>query len=95
MYGSIIAYKVMALELNASDIRGIDVVRTKIKEFAGSCQLFHKGIKLIVLDEADAMTNDAQFALRRVLRSMKNARFLLICNCVSKIIPALQSQCRC
>jgi len=94
MYGSTAAYKTMALELNASDTRGIDVVRNEIKEFAGTRQLFHKGIKLIVLDEADAMTNDAQFALRRVIEKYtKNARFCLICNYVSKIIPALQSRC--
>ena len=84
----------MALELNASDSRGIDVVRNEIKEFAGTRQLFHKGIKLIILDEADAMTSDAQFALRRVIeKHYKNARFCLICNYVSKIIPALQSRC--
>ena len=94
MYGSTAAYSSMALELNASDARGIDVVRNEIKEFAGTRQLFHKGIKLIILDEADAMTSDAQFALRRVIeKHTKNARFCLICNYVSKIIPALQSRC--
>lgn len=94
MYGSTKAYSSMALELNASDSRGIDVVRNEIKEFAGTRQLFHKGIKLIILDEADAMTSDAQFALRRVIEKYtKNARFCLICNYVSKIIPALQSRC--
>jgi len=70
------------------------VVRNEIKEFAGTRQLFNKGIKLIILDEADAMTSDAQFALRRVIEKYtKNARFCLICNYVSKIIPALQSRC--
>jgi len=94
MYGSTAAYSSMALELNASDSRGIDVVRNEIKEFAGTRQLFNKGIKLIILDEADAMTNDAQFALRRVIeKHTRNARFCLICNYVSKIIPALQSRC--
>ena len=94
MYGSAAAYNAMALELNASDARGIDVVREQIKEFAGTQQLFHGGIKLIVLDEADAMTSDAQFALRRIIEKYtKNARFCLICNYVSKIIPALQSRC--
>ena len=94
MYGSAAAYSSMALELNASDSRGIDVVRNEIKEFAGTRQLFHRGIKLIILDEADAMTSDAQFALRRVIeKHTKNARFCLICNYVSKIIPALQSRC--
>ncbi|CAB9516581.1 factor C small subunit [Seminavis robusta] len=94
MYGSHAAYKSMTLELNASDARGIDVVRNQIKEFAGTKQLFSKGIKLIILDECDAMTNDAQFALRRIIEKYtSNARFCLICNYVSKIIPALQSRC--
>jgi replication factor C subunit 3/5 len=93
MYGSS-KYSSMTLELNASDARGIDVVRNEIKEFAGTKQLFSKGVKLIILDEADAMTSDAQFALRRVIEKYaKNARFCLICNYVSKIIPALQSRC--
>ena len=93
MYGAK-AYSSMALELNASDARGIDVIRNEIKEFAGTRQLFNKGVKLVILDEADAMTNDAQFALRRVIEKYtKNARFCLICNYVSKIIPARQSRC--
>jgi replication factor C subunit 3/5 len=93
MYGPS-KYCSMTLELNASDARGIDVVRNEIKEFAATKQLFSKGIKLIILDEADAMTSDAQFALRRVIEKYaKNARFCLICNYVSKIIPALQSRC--
>jgi DNA polymerase III delta prime subunit len=55
-----------AVQLNASDDRGIDVVREQIKSFAGTRKLFSAGgVKLVVLDEADAMTNDAQFALRR------------------------------
>jgi len=84
----------MTLELNASDARGIDVVRNEIKEFAGTRQLFSRGTKMIILDEADAMTSDAQFALRRIIEKFsRNARFCLICNYVSKIIPALQSRC--
>jgi len=87
-------YKSMTLELNASDARGIDVVRNEIKEFAGTKQLFTQGIKLIILDEADAMTSDAQFALRRIMEKYtKNCRFCLIGNYVSKVIPALQSRC--
>jgi replication factor C subunit 3/5 len=94
MYGGSKEYSSMTLELNASDQRGIDVVRNEIKEFAGTQQLFKKGVKLIILDEADAMTSDAQFALRRIIEKYtKNARFCLICNYVSKIIPALQSRC--
>jgi replication factor C subunit 3/5 len=92
LYGP--SYSNMTLELNASDDRGIDVVREQIKSFAGTQKLFSKGVKLIILDEADAMTADAQFALRRVIEKYaKNARFCLICNYVSKIIPALQSRC--
>jgi replication factor C subunit 3/5 len=92
MYGP--TYKSMTLELNASDDRGIDVVRNEIKEFASSRRLFSTGIKLIILDEADMMTNDAQFALRRVIEKYtSNCRFCLICNYVNKIIPALQSRC--
>nr|CCA21065.1 replication factor C subunit 5 putative [Albugo laibachii Nc14] len=84
----------MVLELNASDDRGIDVVRNQIKEFAGTKKLFSSGAKLIILDEADSMTNDAQFSLRRVIEKYtKHTRFCLICNYVSKIIPALQSRC--
>ncbi|KAL7567814.1 hypothetical protein ACA910_000565 [Epithemia clementina (nom. ined.)] len=87
-------YRSMTLELNASDARGIDVVRNEIKEFAGTKQLFTNGIKLIILDEADAMTSDAQFALRRIMEKFtRNCRFCLIGNYVSKIIPALQSRC--
>lgn len=87
----------MVLELNASDERGIDVVRQQIQDFA-STQSFSFGakasVKLVLLDEADAMTKDAQFALRRVIeRYTKNTRFALICNNVNKIIPALQSRC--
>jgi len=55
----------MTLELNASDDRGIDVVREQIKEFAGTKKLFSSGVKLVILDEADAMTSEAQSALRR------------------------------
>lgn len=58
-------WRQMVLELNASDDRGIDVVRDQIKSFAGTRKLFSSGVKLIILDEADAMTNEAQFALRR------------------------------
>ena len=55
----------MTLVLNASDDRGIGVVRDQIKGFAGTKKLFSTGVKLVILDEADAMTSDAQFALRR------------------------------
>ena len=84
----------MVLELNASDARGIDTVKNEIQTFASTRKLFSSGIKLIILDEADNMTKDAQMALRRVIEKYtKNCRFCLICNYASKIIPALQSRC--
>ncbi|GER49174.1 replication factor C subunit [Striga asiatica] len=85
----------MVLELNASDDRGIDVVRQQIQDFA-STQSFSFGakssVKLVLLDESDAMTKDAQFALL-IEKYTKSTRFALICNNVNKIIPALQSRC--
>ncbi|CAM6114687.1 unnamed protein product [Calypogeia fissa] len=87
----------MILELNASDDRGIDVVRNQVQDFASTQSITFGtkiNVKLIILDEADAMTKDAQFALRRIIEKYtKNTRFCLICNYVSKIIPALQSRC--
>ncbi|KAJ2502115.1 Subunit of heteropentameric Replication factor C (RF-C) [Coemansia sp. RSA 1972] len=84
----------MVLELNASDDRGIDVIRNEIKTFASTRTVFSSGLKLVILDEADAMTTPAQAALRRVIEKYtKNVRFCIICNYVSKIIPAVQSRC--
>lgn len=81
-------------QLNASDDRGIDVVRDQIKEFASTRSVFSSAFKLIVLDEADALTKVAQAALRRIIEMYsKSTRFCLICNYVSNIIPALQSRC--
>ncbi|XP_010521268.1 PREDICTED: replication factor C subunit 5 [Tarenaya hassleriana] len=95
LYGA--QYHNMILELNASDDRGIDVVRQQIQDFASTQSFSFSGkssVKLVLLDEADAMTKDAQFALRRVIEKYtKNTRFALICNHVNKIIPALQSRC--
>jgi replication factor C subunit 3/5 len=85
----------MVLELNASDARGIDVARDQIKEFVSMRHLFaqHQP-KLVILDEADNMTQATQFALRRIIEQFaSNARFCLICNYSSQIIPALQSRC--
>lgn len=87
-------YKNMVLELNASDDRGIDVVRDQIKNFASTRQIFTTGFKLIILDEADAMTNVAQNALRRVIEKFtKNTRFCILANYSNKINPALLSRC--
>lgn len=84
----------MVLELNASDDRGIGIVHGQILNFASTRTIFKSGFKLIILDEADAMTNDAQNALRRIIEKFTdNVRFCLICNYLSKIIPALQSRC--
>ncbi|KAG8966708.1 Subunit of heteropentameric Replication factor C (RF-C) [Tulasnella sp. 419] len=87
-------WKKFILELNASDDRGIDVVREQIKNFAETRTLFKQGFKLIILDEADMMTNAAQAALRRIIEQYtKNVRFCIICNYVNKIAPAIQSRC--
>merc|ERR1719261_1897738 len=84
----------MTLELNASDERSINEVRERIKTFASTQQMFTKCLKLVILDEADSMTKDAQFSLRRIVEQYtKNTRFILICNYLNKIIPAIQSRC--
>ena len=108
IYGS--NYNSMILELNGSDDRGINVVREQIKNFSATdskissilCQsndepniIINNNIKLVILDEADAMTYDAQFALRRVIELYTDStRFCLICNYLTKIIPAIQSRCQ-
>ncbi|KAK5382411.1 Subunit of heteropentameric Replication factor C (RF-C) [Exophiala xenobiotica] len=98
----------MVLELNASDDRGIDVVREQIKTFASTKQIFSSStqqsstaakfglgaFKLIILDEADAMTSAAQMALRRIMEKYTaNTRFCIIANYTHKLSPALLSRC--
>lgn len=98
----------MVLELNASDDRGIDVVREQIKTFASTKQIFSSStqqgsttakfglgaFKLIILDEADAMTSAAQMALRRIMEKYTaNTRFCVIANYTHKLSPALLSRC--
>ncbi len=82
------------LETNASDERGINIIRGKIKEFARTKPIGDIGFKIIFLDEADALTQEAQQALRRTMEKYANTtRFILSCNYSSKIIPPIQSRC--
>ena len=91
LYGD--EWKQNFMETNASDERGIDVVRDRIKDFARTKPV-NAEYKIIFLDEADALTTDAQQALRRTMEQFsENARFILSCNYSSKIIDPIQSRC--
>lgn len=82
------------LELNASDARGIDVIRGIVKDFARTMPLGDVPFKILVLDEADALTQEAQQALRRTMeRFTRTCRFILVVNYSSKIIEPIQSRC--
>ncbi|MHA1506530.1 MAG: replication factor C small subunit [Candidatus Asgardarchaeia archaeon] len=92
LYGD--AWRRNYLELNASDARGIDVIRTTVKDFARTLPFGDVPFKIIVLDEADNLTPDAQQALRRTMEQyVSTCRFCLICNYSSKIIEPIQSRC--
>ena len=84
--------KELIIHLNASDDRGIDVVRNQIQQFVKSRPLFLKGLKFIILDEVDYMTKTAQQALRHLIQEYTNVRFFLICNYISKIDSNLQTE---
>jgi len=87
-------YRDSLLEMNASDERGIDVVREKIKDYARTMALADVPFKIIFLDEADSLTPDAQNALRRTMELYASTtRFILSCNYSSKIIAPIQSRC--
>ncbi len=82
------------LELNASDERGIDVIRVKVKDFARTRAIGEVPFKIIYLDECDALTREAQQALRRTMENYtQTCRFILSCNYSSKIIDPIQSRC--
>ena len=85
--------KNLMIHLNASDERGIDIIRNQINSFVNSNSLFNEGMKFVILDEVDYMTKNAQTALRYLLQSYKpNVRFCLICNYISRIDEALQNE---
>ncbi len=92
LFGS--AWRENYLELNASDERGIEVVRQKVKDFARTKALDNIPFKVIFLDEADALTKEAQQALRRTMENYTNTcRFIMSCNYSSRIIDPIQSRC--
>lgn len=84
------------IHLNASDERGIDIIRNQIQQFVKSKNFFEVGIKFVILDEVDYMTKNAQQALKYLMQSTNyNVRFCLICNYISKLIDSLQSEFIC
>lgn len=85
--------KGLVIHLNASDERGIDIIRNQINKFVNSKTLFNEGIKFVILDEVDYMTKNAQQALCYLLqRQTENVRFCLICNYISRIEEQLQNE---
>ena len=85
--------KGLMIHLNASDERGIDIIRSQIHQFVNSNSLFYNGIKFVILDEVDYMTKNAQQALKYLLQGFNNnVRFCLICNYISRIDESLQTE---
>jgi DNA polymerase III delta prime subunit len=85
--------KGLMIHLNASDERGIDIIRNQINQFVNTKNLFNQGMKFVILDEVDYMTKNAQQALRYLLQSYSNnVRFCLICNYISRIDEGLQNE---
>jgi replication factor C subunit 3/5 len=85
--------KELMIHLNASDERGIDIIRSQINQFVNSKTLFNHGMKFVILDEVDYMTKNAQQALRYLLQNYSNSvRFCLICNYISRIDEGLQNE---
>jgi replication factor C subunit 3/5 len=85
--------KELMIHLNASDERGIDIIRSQINQFVNSKTLFNYGMKFVILDEVDYMTKNAQQALRYLLQNYSNSvRFCLICNYISRIDEGLQNE---
>jgi len=85
--------KGLVIHLNASDERGIDIIRSQISQFVNSKALFNQGMKFVILDEVDYMTKNAQQALRYLLQSYSSGvRFCLICNYISRIDEGLQNE---
>lgn len=85
--------KGLLIHLNASDERGIDIIRNQINQFVNSQTLFSTGTKFVILDEVDYMTKNAQQALKYLLQGVdRNVRFCLICNYISRIEDSLQNE---
>jgi replication factor C subunit 3/5 len=85
--------KELMIHLNASDERGIDIIRSQINQFVNSKTLFNQGMKFVILDEVDYMTKNAQQALRYLLQNYSvSVRFCLICNYISRIDEGLQNE---
>jgi replication factor C subunit 3/5 len=86
-------HKGLMIHLNASDERGIDIIRNQINQFVNSKSLFNQGMKFVILDEVDYMTKNAQQALRYLLQTYTHGvRFCLICNYISRIDEGLQNE---